>query len=65
MIGRNWTDDGLNGYLDEINYLLSLEHPPQVLSTSYGYAETSMSYALTECVSHSSDTDTTTAIDLP
>ncbi|PIL27274.1 hypothetical protein GSI_10421 [Ganoderma sinense ZZ0214-1] len=48
VIGRNWTDDGLNGYLDEINYLLSLEHPPQVLSTSYGYAETSMSYALTD-----------------
>lgn len=48
VIGRNWTDDGLNGYLDEINYLLSLESPPQVLSTSYGYAETSMSYALTD-----------------
>ncbi|TBU54490.1 family S53 protease-like protein [Dichomitus squalens] len=48
MVGVNWTDDGLNGYLDEINYLLSLEHPPQVLSTSYGYAETSMSYALTD-----------------
>ena len=53
MVGVNWTDDGLNGYLDEVNYLLSLEHPPQVLSTSYGYAETSMSYALTEYASPS------------
>ena len=50
MVGRKWTDSDLNGYLDEINYLLSLEHPPQVLSTSYGYAESSMTFALTECV---------------
>ena len=50
MVGLKWNDDGLNGYLDEINYLLSLDRPPQVLSTSYGYAETSMSYALTEYV---------------
>ena len=50
MVGLKWNDDGLNGYLDEVNHLLSLEHPPQVLTTSYGYAEDSMPFNLTEYV---------------
>ncbi|KAI0746480.1 family S53 protease-like protein [Daedaleopsis nitida] len=48
MVGLKWSDDGLNGYLDEINHLLSLEHPPQVLTTSYGYPENSMPFNLTD-----------------
>ncbi|RDX46442.1 subtilisin-like protein [Lentinus brumalis] len=48
MVGVKWQDDGLNGFFDEVNYLLSMEHPPQTLSTSYGYPESSMSFALTD-----------------
>ncbi|KAI0718420.1 subtilisin-like protein [Cerioporus squamosus] len=48
MVGVKWKDDGLNGFLDEVNHVLSMENPPQVLSTSYGYAESSMSFALTD-----------------
>ena len=51
MVGLKWKDDGLNGYLDEVNHLLSLEKPPQVLTTSYGYPESSMPFNLTEYVS--------------
>ena len=50
MVGLKWKDDGLNGYLDEINYLLSLDHPPQVLTTSYGYPEDTFPFNLTEYV---------------
>lgn len=52
MVGLKWKDDGLNGFLDEVNYLLSLDKPPQVLTTSYGYSESSMPFNLTEYVSH-------------
>ncbi|KAI0764711.1 family S53 protease-like protein [Fomes fomentarius] len=48
MVGLKWKDDGLNGFLDEVNHLLSLDNPPQVLMTSYGYAETSMPFNLTD-----------------
>ncbi|KAH9914160.1 family S53 protease-like protein [Epithele typhae] len=48
MVGFNNTDGELEGYLDEINYLLSLDDPPQVLTTSYGFAEHSISFALTD-----------------
>lgn len=62
MVGVKWKDDGLNGFLDEVNHILSMEHPPQTLSTSYGYPESSMSYNLTEfvislaCSYHSANT---------
>ena len=48
MVGIETQDGDLEGHLDEINYLLSLEHPPQVLTTSYGFTESSLSFALTE-----------------
>lgn len=50
MVGVKVQDGDLDGYLDEMNYLLSLESPPQVLTTSYGFAESSLSFALTEFV---------------
>ena len=31
--------DGFDGFLDMVNYLLSMSHPPQVLSTSYLFNE--------------------------
>ncbi|ETW78234.1 serine protease S53 [Heterobasidion irregulare TC 32-1] len=37
-VGDN-NEDGLDGFLDEINQLLSLSNPPQVLTTSYGFNE--------------------------
>ncbi|KAI0674061.1 family S53 protease-like protein [Trametes maxima] len=48
MVGIKWQDGALEGYLDEINHLLSLDHPPQVLTTSYGMAENSLSFELTD-----------------
>lgn len=51
MVGVKWQDGDLNGWLDEVNYLLSLENPPQVLTTSYGYSESSMPFPLTEYIS--------------
>ncbi|EMD37174.1 hypothetical protein CERSUDRAFT_137710, partial [Gelatoporia subvermispora B] len=36
-------EDGIDGFLDEINFLLSLANPPQVLSTSYGFNEADVS----------------------
>ncbi|OBZ77185.1 Tripeptidyl-peptidase sed3 [Grifola frondosa] len=46
-VGMNYTDGGLDGYLDMINYLLAQDSPPQVLTTSYGFSESSISQALT------------------
>ena len=50
MVGVEVNDGALDGYLDEIEYLLALERPPQVLTTSYGFAEASLPFDLTECV---------------
>lgn len=44
-VGDNYTDD-LDGFLDIINLLLSDAQPPQVLTTSYGQNENSISQAL-------------------
>ncbi|CDO69086.1 hypothetical protein BN946_scf184992.g35 [Trametes cinnabarina] len=48
MVGIKWQDGALEGYLDEINYLLSLDDPPQVLTTSYGMSEDSLPFNLTD-----------------
>lgn len=32
-------NDSIDGFLDIINFLLNETHPPQVLSTSYGFDE--------------------------
>ena len=37
-VGYGW-HDGMNGHLDLANYLLELESPPKVVSTSYGSQE--------------------------
>ncbi|ETW78995.1 serine protease S53 [Heterobasidion irregulare TC 32-1] len=37
-VGDN-TQDGIEGFLDQINALLSLDSPPQVLTTSFGFDE--------------------------
>ncbi len=47
-MGEEFQDDGLDGYLDEVNTILAEENPPQVLTTSYGMSETAISFALTE-----------------
>ncbi|KAI9069018.1 family S53 protease-like protein [Trametes sanguinea] len=48
MVGVKWQDGALEGYLDEVNYLLSLDNPPQVLTTSYGMSEDSLPFNLTD-----------------
>ncbi|OSD07716.1 family S53 protease-like protein [Trametes coccinea BRFM310] len=48
MVGIKWQDGALEGYLDEVNYLLSLDNPPQVLTTSYGMPEDSLPFNLTD-----------------
>ncbi|KAI0635460.1 family S53 protease-like protein [Trametes polyzona] len=48
MVGFDSQDGALEGYLDEITYLLSLDAPPQVLTTSYGFSEHSLSFELTD-----------------
>lgn len=41
-------DGDLDGFLDEANVLLSLDTPPQVLTTSYGFSESELSFSLVE-----------------
>ena len=41
-VGENG-DDGLDGWLDTINYLLNQDSPPSVVTTSYGADETDIS----------------------
>ncbi|KAH9896586.1 family S53 protease-like protein [Cubamyces lactineus] len=48
MVGVEWQDGALEGYLDEVNTLLSMDSPPQVLTTSYGMSEDSLSFELTD-----------------
>ncbi|KIJ26281.1 hypothetical protein M422DRAFT_38294 [Sphaerobolus stellatus SS14] len=45
-VGSNVQDDALNGFLDIINFLLNETAPPQVLTTSYGQNENTISRAL-------------------
>ncbi|KAH8111217.1 family S53 protease [Phellopilus nigrolimitatus] len=45
-VGDNFKDGALNGFLDITNFLLKESNPPQVLSTSYGQNENTMSRAL-------------------
>ncbi|EIW56212.1 subtilisin-like protein [Trametes versicolor FP-101664 SS1] len=48
FLGDDFQDDGLDGYLDEVNTILAEENPPQVLTTSYGMTESAISFALTD-----------------
>ena len=44
-VGDN-TQDDLDGFLDIINFLLGESNPPQVLTTSYGFNENTVSPSL-------------------
>ncbi len=48
FIGIDNQDGDLDGFLDEANVLLALDQPPQVLSTSYGFAESNLPFSLVE-----------------
>ncbi|CDO69077.1 hypothetical protein BN946_scf184992.g26 [Trametes cinnabarina] len=48
FIGFDNQDGDLMGFLDEANVILALDKPPQVLTTSYGLQESSLSFALTD-----------------
>ncbi|KAI9057998.1 subtilisin-like protein [Trametes sanguinea] len=48
FIGTDKPDSDVTGFLDEANLILTLDKPPQVLTTSYGLYESSMSFALTD-----------------
>ena len=45
-------NDGFNGFLDEINDLLSDSSVPTVLSTSYGFDEDAVSASVAKYVSY-------------
>ncbi|KAH9847188.1 family S53 protease [Lenzites betulinus] len=45
-VGNNFQDGALEGFLDIINFLLGESAPPQVLTTSYGQNENTISRAL-------------------
>jgi len=45
-VGNNFQDGDLEGFLDIINFLLADSAPPQVLTTSYGQNENTISRAL-------------------
>ncbi|KAI0046855.1 family S53 protease [Auriscalpium vulgare] len=45
-VGNNFQDGDLEGFLDIINFLLGETNPPQVLTTSYGQNENTMSRSL-------------------
>lgn len=45
-VGNNTQDGVLAGFLDIINFLLAESSPPQVLTTSYGQNENTISHAL-------------------
>ncbi|KIJ35837.1 hypothetical protein M422DRAFT_180170 [Sphaerobolus stellatus SS14] len=45
-VGNNFQDGALDGFLDIINFLLAEAAPPQVLTTSYGQNENTISRAL-------------------
>ncbi|KAH9923703.1 family S53 protease [Epithele typhae] len=42
-VGEDTQDGGLEGFLDVVNFLLEMDSPPQVLTTSYGQNEDTMS----------------------
>ncbi|KAI8970653.1 subtilisin-like protein [Trametes punicea] len=49
FVGTEWQDGEFEGWLDEANYLLALDNPPQVMTTSWGeYEESYFSRPVTE-----------------
>lgn len=48
FLGIDNQDGDLDGFLDEANVLLGLDTPPQVLTTSYGFSESDLSFPLVE-----------------
>ena len=49
-VGDNFQDGDLEGFLDIVNFLLDEDAPPQVMTTSYGQNENTISRALAEYV---------------
>ena len=49
-VGESFQDGDLEGFLDIINFLLSESNPPQVLTTSYGQNENTVSRAMAKYV---------------
>ena len=45
-VGENTRDGNLDGFLDIINFLAGQSAPPQVLTTSYGQNENTVSRAM-------------------
>ena len=45
-VGEDFQDGDLEGFLDIINFLLGETAPPQVLTTSYGQNENTVSRAM-------------------
>jgi tripeptidyl-peptidase I len=41
--------DGINGFLDIINFLIGEASPPQVLTTSYGFNEPGIPLSIATC----------------
>ena len=50
-VGEDFQDGDLEGFLDIINFLLAEDTPPQVLTTSYGQNENTISRNLAKYVS--------------
>ena len=51
FVGEQNQDGEYDGWLDEVNYLLAQENPPQVMTSSWGaYEESQYSQPVTECV---------------
>jgi tripeptidyl-peptidase-1 len=47
-VGEDYQDGDLEGFLDTVNYVSSLDTPPSVMTTSYGQNENTMSKSLAE-----------------
>ncbi len=49
-VGEDVQDGGLEGFLDTVNYVSSMDTPPNVMTTSYGQDESTMSPKLAKYV---------------
>ena len=45
-VGDDFQDGDLEGFLDVVNYLLDMDTPPSVMTTSYGQNENTISRKL-------------------
>jgi tripeptidyl-peptidase-1 len=52
-VGNDVQDGDLEGFLDIVNFLQGEASPPQVITTSYGQDEDTVSLKLAQCASSS------------